>query len=155
MIDPIKYHSYNICWKSFNCMSLTFVECTDCWTVQRGTYDSMYDCIYSHSQENLQFVTKPYYHVLKGPKITMVTLQISKMYSVSPHQAHSLKRLIFNECSITFVFFFKIHALMNNTVLSLCSKCISMQKKGKDVVHIFTKIPRGIKLVLKFMYRYI
>lgn len=73
----------------------------------------------------------------------MVTLQISKMYSVSPHQAHSLKRLIFNEGSITFVFWFKIHALMNNTVLSLCSKCISMWKKGKDIVHIFTTFPKG------------
>lgn len=32
---------------------------------------------------------------------------------------------------------------------------IYVEKKGKDEVQIFTKIPRGIKLVLKFMYQYI
>lgn len=127
--DPIKYHSYNICWKSFNCMSLTFVGCTDCWTVQRGTYDSMYDCIYSHSQENLQFVSKPYYHVLKGPYHGDTTNQYNVLSDRALTRHRAQKRLIFNECIITFVFWFKIHALMNNTVLSLCSKCISMRKK--------------------------
>lgn len=136
-------------------MSLTFVECTDCWPVQRGTYDSMY--MYACTVIHRKIFSLYLIHIImsKDPYHGDTANQYNVLSDRALTRHRAQKRLIFNECSITFVFFLKYMHLWIIQYFPYVQNAYLCGKKGKDVVHIFTKIPRGIKLELKFMYRYI